>query len=700
MTRITPAGSLKKRLLKGGAWVFLGKIVAAAAAVVVNAMLARILSPEELGAYFLILSFVIVASLFGQLGLSRAVVKLVAEALAHNQPGRARGIIRAVVGIGLIGAVIIFLLIWGGVGEWVASVVFTSDQMSGVTVLAALWVCVYVFQGLFSETFRGLHRVGLATLFGGLFSGLTSAILFACIWLVVGKTGLKEVIIVSLAAGMTSVVLAGFMVAKQSSSLGKAEPAKARDILFLAMPMLATSAALFGVREVHLWVLGAIRPESDVALYGVCAKLINFLTMPLLIINSVLPPVVAELNAKGKKSQLQTVLRSSSTLASIPSILGFLVVVFWGGSILSFVFGEFYEAAYMLFLILAAVSVVNVMSGSPGVLLMMSGYERVVMRYALIGGVLGIMASIFFINAIGVVGVGIGVGVGMIIHNVGMWNFSRKRLDIHTHAGWGSLIEIYRWVRERIESSFSLGSGWVMLELCMRTAENIVWRISGKQVIECFGDSHATVFRRLNYVEGVGDTRFRAVSVKGATAFGLGNPNSKTNTLDVFRDSLAKISRKRRVMFLMGEVDAGFVIWWRSQRYQKDPYECLDDAVTRYTVFLKEVLKRHNDMIICSAPLPTIEDGIVHGGVANARREITATQVERTEMTLEFNRRMASWARKHGAVFVDLDSYSYDEKTGKVKDTLLNKDVSDHHYDKDSYRDIIFVGLRELGVLQ
>jgi Na+-driven multidrug efflux pump len=62
--------------------------------------------------------------------------------------------------------------------------------------------------------------------------------------------------------------------------------------------------------------------------------------MPLLIVNLVLPPIVAEMYAQGQRGRLERTLRTFSTLAGIPSLLVLLVFMLLGGSILGLVYGE------------------------------------------------------------------------------------------------------------------------------------------------------------------------------------------------------------------------------------------------------------------------------------------------------------------------------------------------------------------------
>lgn len=193
----------------------------------------------------------------------------------------------------------------------------------------------------------------------------------------------------------------------------------------------------------------------------------------------------------------------------------------------------------------------------------------------------------------------------------------------------------------------------------------------------------------MNSKNWVGKKRFRSISVRGATAYGMGNPNSKTNALKVFKYRLKNIPADRTVLFMMGEVDVGFLAWLRAQKKGLDPMVCMEDAWQRYTEFLSNVIQTHPKLIVCSVPLPTISDGEKHGNVANARSEVTATQQERTMMTLEFNRKLKLWAAEAGVQFMDFDEYAMDKETQLVKSSLLNKNLTNHHYETDAFHMLI-----------
>ena len=257
----------------------------------------------------------------------------------------------------------------------------------------------------------------------------------------------------------------------------------------------------------------------------------------------------------------------------------------------------------------------------------------------------------------------------------------------------------YPRFRSRLESLLQHGSIWEMSERAIRALEDVVWKRQGIRVIECFGDSHVAIFRRLDGIPGSIGFRFRCVSVDGATASGILNPNSKTNANRVFNAWLNRLPRTTPVLFMLGEVDLGFVIWWRAEKYGESHVKTAEQAVQNYTSFLAQVRQSHPLLIVSSVPLPTIRDGEYSSQVANFRREITASQKERTDLTLWFNRQLKAWCTCQSVAYLDLDPLTLDRKTGLIKSSLLNKKPWDHHYEPDTFCALLACVLVEQGIL-
>ena len=104
-----------------------GKAGGVALGLVSNALLARILTPDELGSYFLFLSIVTVAAVVAQLGLNQAIVRIVAESRAVDLPGRARLSISFGFKTVLVSALFLASLLHAGLGAWIAGEIFSSE---------------------------------------------------------------------------------------------------------------------------------------------------------------------------------------------------------------------------------------------------------------------------------------------------------------------------------------------------------------------------------------------------------------------------------------------------------------------------------------------------------------------------------------------------------------------------------------------
>jgi hypothetical protein len=216
---------------------------------------------------------------------------------------------------------------------------------------------------------------------------------------------------------------------------------------------------------------------------------------------------------------------------------------------------------------------------------------------------------------------------------------------------------------------------------------------SNMNEILVLGDSHTPIFNHPAFRRHFPDIIFNVVTVIGATASGLENPNTKTQAYPIFKKALNQ-SVANHVIIMLGEVDTGFVIWYRANKYQESVSVMMERAITSYGNFLKEVSKRF-DVVCISTPLPTIQDDNDWGDVANARKEVTASLSERTSLTLQFNRYIQSFCDQHSISYLMLDGECIGQD-GVISNQLVNSDPNNHHYDPDSYSQLLIKNLATL----
>src|ERR687889_1965657 len=226
---------LKRRLLSGGAWAFGSKILVALAGLISSVLLARLLTPQALGTYFLAYSILSVGTSLGALGLTGTVVRLVAEGMGLNLFGRVRRVISVVIGVGTLGALgvgLAYLLF----GDDLAKAIFNAPSLAAITGLVAGWLIVGTLQDLLGETFRGFHDIRLASILGGQVGGgttgvatlalLTSSLLV--LWLVKGQATLATVVLLAICSGGVNTLVAGWLLHRRVTRLPSQTPDEGR----------------------------------------------------------------------------------------------------------------------------------------------------------------------------------------------------------------------------------------------------------------------------------------------------------------------------------------------------------------------------------------------------------------------------------------------------------------------------------------
>ena len=191
------------------------------------------------------------------------------------------------------------------------------------------------------------------------------------------------------------------------------------------------------------------------------------------------------------------------------------------------------------------------------------------------------------------------------------------------------------------------------------------------------GDSHTRYFQART------NSRFKytVCTVAGATAQGAVNPNSKTNALALFESHLKENTRHDYVCTMLGEVDCGFVIWYRASKHKVSIDSQIERSIANYADFLNKVASYYNPdrIIVLSAPLPTIKDNTNPNILSGARKEVTTPLGERTRLTHTYNEKLKQLCNKNGYKWIDVTKELLDPKTQVLHDKWRHPDPTDHH---------------------
>jgi hypothetical protein len=147
-----------------------------------------------------------------------------------------------------------------------------------------------------------------------------------------------------------------------------------------------------------------------------------------------------------------------------------------------------------------------------------------------------------------------------------------------------------------------------------------------------------------------------------------------------------RLPKDRWMLFLLGEVDCGFLIWYRSERYGLRVQEQCDLSLHNYMSFLEGLLASGRPhLMVAAVPPPTIDHSGPVGAVANARRPVTASLAERAAITGTYNARLLRWCEEHGVPFVDSATDALDPQTGFAREEFRHPDPANHHLHPDRF---------------
>jgi hypothetical protein len=236
----------------------------------------------------------------------------------------------------------------------------------------------------------------------------------------------------------------------------------------------------------------------------------------------------------------------------------------------------------------------------------------------------------------------------------------------------------------------------------LRAAQYLFYKLANKQaLLHCIGDSHVQNFEYLFREYFLPRTDMRFCVVQGATNMGLANPHSQTQAMPIFMSYLNKVAGDDCVVFCLGEVDCGFVIWYRADKRETSVQEQFELSMANYFSLIEAYLNRISptQLIVSSVSLPTIpDDHLVMGEVANKRFSISATQRQRTDLTVKYNERLSEFCGKRGVHYLDLQRETLDQHTGVVSGGFLNENPLDHHLEPARLAHLIISKLNAFGL--
>jgi O-antigen/teichoic acid export membrane protein len=193
-----------------------------------------------------------------------------------------------------------------------------------------------------------------------------------------------------------------------------------------------------------VWVdrlmVGYFRPAAEVGLYQAASQISLLFTLVLGSFGMIFAPLVAQIHALKERRRLAELYRVSTKWGLYVTTPAFLVILFVPRQVIASTFGSEYASAWLPLVLLTLGQQVNAATGSVGLLLIMSGHQRIWLAVSGGGFVLNIVLNALLIPRWGLVGAAAATAVSIAsLFTVGLllarsllriWPYDRRYLKL------------------------------------------------------------------------------------------------------------------------------------------------------------------------------------------------------------------------------------------------------------------------------
>jgi len=195
---------------------------------------------------------------------------------------------------------------------------------------------------------------------------------------------------------------------------------------------LVSSLVFILISWIDRLVIGVARPEQDIAVYDIAAKLSILVSFNLDAINSILAPKIARFYSQGLKKRMEDTINFSVAISSIIALTIFSVLYFFDDFLLG-LFGSEYIAGKYVLLYLSLGQLFNCLMGSVGTILQMTGNQKTYRRIMLEGLIVNILLNIILVGIMGIEGAAIATACSLIFWNVKGAYMVHKKLSLTSY---------------------------------------------------------------------------------------------------------------------------------------------------------------------------------------------------------------------------------------------------------------------------
>ena len=393
-----------------------------------NVALARALGAQGLGIFHLSLTFTLIASVVGRMGMDAALLKFGATSHAEHDWQRLAAVHRMGMGIAAVCCSIVAASTFIA-ADWLAATVYSDPAIANPLRLMSLALLPFSLLSLYGELLKaGQHQALSSFIQGAALPIVNLLLLFLFADRLTGPGAASGLYLTSTLV----VCLTGFVLWRRS--VPRPHPAPDRslslgELLATALPMYGSAIADVVMTFSDVLILGLFASSADVGIYTAAARTALLTRFLLLATSSVAAPRFAALHAANDREGIAKLAVRATILTTVSTLPLLLLFMLFPERILS-VFGAQFEAGAPVLIVLTIGQFVNAATGPVGYLLNMSGFHRIEGRIAVAGAVMTVGLCFALIPVWGLLGAAAANAIATAACNLLRVYFAKSRLGI------------------------------------------------------------------------------------------------------------------------------------------------------------------------------------------------------------------------------------------------------------------------------
>lgn len=401
-------------LTRGATLAIAVRFASISCAFLLEIVIARSLSVHQYGIYSITVNWLVLLTLLSSLGLDTAAIKTIPYYRAHRQWGELHQFLRFLHNVPLLVSIVMLMVFCGFILNYRGQ---HSLEPLYPLILAMAILPLAVFASMQGAILRGLMQAIKADAPMGVARPvliIVAVAIFAA--LLNGEVAAGHVILAYGGSLLLVIFLyRKFILAEEMGDVSEAvvAPAKYREWLVQAFPMLVVAGMSMLVSRLDVLMIGTILDEKQAGIYAVASRVADLLTVTLVAVNAVVAPKIAHYYALQQQSQLQSLITTTSRITFSATILLIAMILIFEPFILNMFGGEYLAAAGSMHILMIA-QAINAFAGSVGYLMLMTGRHWAAAR--VLGGtaLLNIGLNLLLLPEMGIEGAAIAKSVAIV----------------------------------------------------------------------------------------------------------------------------------------------------------------------------------------------------------------------------------------------------------------------------------------------